>query len=87
MNSLPIGVRRVVSWLIIGTAWTVLLALGVCCALALPLNLLLVPCWLAAASSVGTLARNLLDVPTPAASPSPTAAEPRRHSIPVPLQA
>jgi len=59
--------KRVVSWVIIGAAWAVLLPVGVCCALLLPLNLVLVPCWFAAASSLGVLARELLDKPAAAA--------------------
>lgn len=82
MNMLPVGPRRVVAWLIVGMAWAVLLALGVCCALALPLNLLLIPCWLSAASSVGPLARELLDAP-PLTPTSPAARDhaARDHAV------
>lgn len=42
-------------------AWAVLIAAGMCSALLLPLNMVLIPCWLACASAVGPLARKLLD--------------------------
>lgn len=48
-------------WVLVGFAWAGLLLLGVCCALPIPLTLVLVPSWLAIASSVGPLARALVD--------------------------
>lgn len=44
-------------WLVVGLAWVPLLLVGACCALLLPLNLVLVPMWLACATAVGALAR------------------------------
>lgn len=49
------------AWPAIPLLWTAVGALGVLCALALPLNLVLVPCWLACAGSVGALSRRILD--------------------------
>lgn len=46
-------------WLAVVLLWPPLILLGVVCALALPLNLVLVPAWLACAGSVGTLARRI----------------------------
>lgn len=48
-------------WIVVGALWAAFLFLGVCSALLLPLNMVLVPCWLAVASSVGPWARELLD--------------------------
>ena len=49
---------RSLFWRVLAAAfWVPMLAVGVCCALAIPLNLLLVPCWMACASAVGPLAR------------------------------
>lgn len=56
----PVRPSRV-RWAVFPLIWTPLLALGVCSALLLPANLILVPCWLACASAVGPLARRLLD--------------------------
>jgi hypothetical protein len=42
-------------------AWTGLIVVGACAAILVPINLVLIPCWLAAASSVGPLARELFD--------------------------
>jgi len=66
------------AWAIIPLAWIALIALGVVSALSLPLNLVLIPCWLACASAVGQLARGLLDPKCgacgePRASTNPTA--------------
>jgi hypothetical protein len=61
MNAWPVGVRKVVAWGIIVVAWAMTLPLGVVCALALPLNLLLVPCFLAIGSCLGRLPEVLLD--------------------------
>lgn len=47
-------------WIPIGLAWAVILLLGLCSALMMGLNVVLVPCWLVAASSLGPLARELL---------------------------
>lgn len=54
----PSPLVRVV--LVVG--WAVFLLLGACCALMLPLNLVLVPCWLACASAVGPLARRATEL-------------------------
>jgi hypothetical protein len=56
----PVRAPRL-AWAVIPLVWTALILLGACSALLLPANLLLVPCWLAVGSSVGTLARELLD--------------------------
>jgi len=42
-------------WLLIAPFWAVLLFVGAGCALMLPLNLVLVPAWLAAAGSIGRI--------------------------------
>lgn len=42
-------------WLLIAPFWAVLLFVGACCALMLPLNLVLVPAWLACAGAVGRI--------------------------------
>jgi hypothetical protein len=45
-------------WRVLAIAfWVPMLAFGACCALLLPFNLILVPCWVAVASAVGPLAR------------------------------
>jgi hypothetical protein len=51
--------RRLAAWTFVVVAWMVLLPLGACAALLLPLNIVLVPAWLAVATSVGPLARRL----------------------------
>ncbi len=48
-------------WGVLVALWVVFLFVGACSAILLPLNMLLVPCWLAAASSVGPWARQLVD--------------------------
>lgn len=48
---------RRIFWKVAAIAfWVPMLALGICCALCIPLNLILVPCWVAMASAVGPLA-------------------------------
>lgn len=49
------------SWVLVPLAWSVLIGAGVASALLLPLNIVLIPCWLACAGAVGPLARKLLD--------------------------
>lgn len=44
-------------WVVTGLAWAIFLLFGACSALLLPLNLVLVPAWLACASAIGPLAR------------------------------
>jgi hypothetical protein len=56
-----VAMNKVAAWSIIIVMWSLLLPLGVVCALALPLNLVLVPCWLAAAGAIGRLPEVLLD--------------------------
>ncbi|MFX8377796.1 hypothetical protein ABTL70_20140, partial [Acinetobacter baumannii] len=62
-------------WGFLVLAWSLLVPLGAAAVIMLPLNLVLVPCWLMMASSVGPLARELFGdsmiVPsTSAASPA-----------------
>lgn len=55
--------KRSIVWRVLAVAfWVPMLALGVCCALLLPLNLVLVPCWVACACAVGPLARKASEV-------------------------
>src|SRR5262245_46849854 len=42
-------------------AWAFILFFGACLAILVPLNLILIPCWLMVGSSLGPLARELLD--------------------------
>lgn len=65
--------NKLAAYSVIAVLWTLLLAFGVVCALALPLNLVLVPCWLACAGSVGRLAEALLDPRAKAAPGEATA--------------
>lgn len=55
--------RTMARWMFVVLAWTLLLSLGACVAIMLPLNLLLVPCWFAMASSVGPLAQRVFGDP------------------------
>lgn len=48
-------------WVVVVAVWTLLLGFGACFAILLPLNLVLVPCWLACATSVGPMARKLAE--------------------------
>lgn len=57
----PVCAPRIAAWVIIPTAWIVLLAWGAVAFVLMPLNLVLVPCWLACACAVGPLHRKLLD--------------------------
>lgn len=59
--------RGIARWMFVVLAWTVLLSLGACVAIMLPLNLVLVPCWFAMASSVGPLAQRVFGDPRSAA--------------------
>ena len=51
--------KKVACWGFIVLAWSVLIPLGACAAIMLPLNMVLVPLWFSAATSVGPLARTL----------------------------
>jgi hypothetical protein len=46
---------------IIPLGWAAILLFGACLAILVPLNLVLIPCWLAVGTSLGALARELLD--------------------------
>jgi hypothetical protein len=46
---------------VIPIAWAFILLFGACLAILVPLNLVLIPCWVAVGSSLGPLARELLD--------------------------
>lgn len=48
-------------WIAVVALWVPTLFFGACAALMLPLNLVLVPCWLACASSVGALSRRITE--------------------------
>lgn len=48
-------------WLLVVAVWTLLLGFGACFAILLPLNLVLVPAWLACATSVGPMARKVTE--------------------------
>lgn len=56
----PVRAPRI-AWAVIPLVWGPLIVVGVCCALLMGLNLVLVPCWLACAGAVGPVARKLLD--------------------------
>lgn len=66
--------KTVARWAFLGVCWTILLFLGACFAIMLPLNLVLIPCWIAMATSVGTLARELFGEPQGTALPQPAPA-------------
>jgi hypothetical protein len=46
---------------LIPLAWAVVLLFGAVLAILVPLNLVLIPCWLAVGTSLGALAREVLD--------------------------
>ena len=66
------------AWAIFPLVWAPLFLVGAGAALLLPLNLILVPCWLACASAVGALARRLLDPRCAACGESRGTGEPMR---------
>lgn len=80
MTPLLCRMNKLAAYTVIGVLWTLLLAFGVGCALALPLNLVLVPCWLACAGSVGRLAEELLDK-RPKAVPEATTSRARVREL------
>jgi hypothetical protein len=57
------GVRapRLVAWAVTAIAWTAILLTGSALAILIPINLVLIPCWLIVGSSLGPLARELFD--------------------------
>lgn len=48
-------------WGLVALAWALLLGFGACFAILLPLNLVLVPAWLACATAVGPMARRVTE--------------------------
>lgn len=50
-----------IAWALIPLAWTLILGIGSVLAILVPLNLILIPCWFAVGSSLGALAREVLD--------------------------
>lgn len=48
-------------WLALGAYWAVILLIGASFAVLMGLNLILVPCWFLAATSIGPAARQMLD--------------------------
>lgn len=70
-------------WVVVVGFWSVVLLFGACAAILLPLNLLLVPGWLAVASTVGPLARRWLD-PRCAACGEVLGSSPARAPAPLP---
>ena len=74
-------------WAFLGVCWTILLFLGACFAIMLPLNLVLIPCWISMATSVGALARELFGEPNvpqgagEAFAPAPARAESRVEMV------
>jgi hypothetical protein len=58
----PAGrVPKIVAWSVIPVMWTAMIGFGACLAILVPANLVLIPCWLMVASSLGPLAREMLD--------------------------
>ncbi len=69
--------KNVARWGFVILVWSVLIPLGACAAIMLPLNMVLVPLWLGAATSVGPLARKLFgEYPSAAANVARGAAGP-----------
>jgi hypothetical protein len=54
-------VPKIVAWTVIPVMWTAMIGFGACLAILVPANLVLIPCWLMVASSLGPLAREMLD--------------------------
>lgn len=81
---IPGGVKTVARWAFLGVCWAILLFLGACFAIMLPLNLVLIPCWISMATSVGALARTLFGEPNvPQAGGEAFAPRPAREGAPV----
>ncbi len=53
------------AWALLPIAWILLLGTGSVVALLLPLNMILIPCWIAVGSSLGALTREVLDPTCP----------------------
>lgn len=49
------------AWAVIPLMWTVIILFGAFLAILVPVNLLLIPCWMMVGSSLGPLAREILD--------------------------
>lgn len=78
----PPRARSRVWWIPLGMFWAVLLGFGACFAILLPLNLLLVPAWLAVGSSVGPLARKLTEPRCPSCGAPATSRVRTRAALP-----
>lgn len=50
-----------IAWALIPLAWTLILGIGSALAILIPLNLVFIPCWFAVGSSLGALAREVID--------------------------
>jgi hypothetical protein len=53
--------KRLARIFVLACAWTVILGFGAALAILIPINLILIPCWLMVGSSLGPLARELFD--------------------------